>query len=97
MSRSITPAELKQLNGVILVDVRREDDFLSGPPMIDGALRRLPEAVESWADELPKDRDVVIYCARGGSVSNNVLDVLLGKNISARFIEGGIEAWNKQA
>jgi rhodanese-related sulfurtransferase len=97
MNRTITPAALKQLNEVILLDVRREADFASGPAMIEGALRRLPETVETWADELPKDRDVVIYCARGGSVSNSVLDVLLNKNISARFIEGGIEAWNKEA
>jgi rhodanese-related sulfurtransferase len=35
----------------------------------------------------------VIYCARGGSVSNNVLDRLLNKKIQARYIEGGIAAW----
>ncbi len=47
--------------------------------------------------ELPKDKDVVIYCTRGGSVSNKVLDDLLGKGIRARFIEGGIESWKKES
>ena len=37
----------------------------------------------------------MIYCVRGGSVSNKVLDHLQEKNIQARFIEGGIEAWKK--
>lgn len=95
MERTIRPAELKQLSNVVLVDVRREADFTSGPAMMNGALRKLPEAAEAWADTLPKEGDVVIYCARGGSVSNSVLDVLLEKGISARYLEGGIEAWNK--
>lgn len=43
-----------------------------------------------------KRKDVVIYCARGGSVSNSVLDELLNKGIRARFIEGGIEAFKKE-
>ena len=97
MERSIKPEELKQLKDVIIVDVRREADFAAGPKMIEGALRKQPEAVEEWAGDLPKDRDIVIYCARGGSVSNGVLDDLLRKGIRAKFIEGGIEAWNKES
>lgn len=42
---------------------------------------------------MPKDQEVVIYCARGGSVSNKVLDKLLDNDVQARYIEGGIEAW----
>lgn len=97
MERSIKPKELKQLKDVIIVDVRREADFTTGPIMIEGAMRKQPEAVQEWAGELPKDKDVVIYCTRGGSVSNKVLDDLLGKGIRARFIEGGIEAWKKES
>jgi rhodanese-related sulfurtransferase len=97
MERSIKPNELKQLKDVIIVDVRREADFAAGPQMIEGAIRKRPEAVEEWAGELPKNRDVVIYCARGGSVSNTVLDNLLSKGIRARLIEGGIEAWKKES
>ena len=97
MERSIKPKELKELKYAIIVDVRREVDFTTGPQMIEGALRKQPEAVKEWAGELPKDKDVVIYCARGGSVSNSVLDELLNKGISARFIEGGIEALKKES
>ena len=35
----------------------------------------------------------MVYCVRGGSVSNRVVDHLQEKNVQARFIEGGIEAW----
>jgi tRNA 2-selenouridine synthase SelU len=34
---------------------------------------------------------VVIYCIRGGGVSNSVLDSLHASGINAQFIEGGIE------
>ena len=97
MERSIKPKELKELKDAIIVDVRREADFATGPQMIEGALRKQPETVKEWAGALPKDRDVVIYCARGGSVSNSVLDELLNKGIRARFIEGGIEALKKES
>lgn len=93
MERTIKPGELKKLKDVIVIDVRREADFSAGPDRITGALRKHPELADSWADELPKDREVVIYCARGGSVSNSVLDTLLSKGVRARYLEGGIEAW----
>jgi rhodanese-related sulfurtransferase len=35
----------------------------------------------------------MVYCARGGSISNRVIDHLREMNVQARFIEGGIEAW----
>ncbi len=97
MERSIKPKELKELKDVIIVDVRREVDLTTGPQRIEGALRKQPDAVLDWAGELPIDRDVVIYCARGGSVSNSVLDELLSKGIRARLIEGGLEAWENES
>ena len=36
---------------------------------------------------------MVLYCVRGGSVSNTVVDALQAKGVRARFIEGGIEGW----
>ena len=52
-----------------------------------------PEQLAEWADSLPKDQDIVLYCVRGGSVSNSVVDALQAKGLKARFIEGGIEGW----
>jgi len=36
---------------------------------------------------------VVIYCVRGGSVSNAVVDRLQAAGVKARFVEGGLEAY----
>lgn len=44
---------------------------------------------------MPKDQEVVLYCMRGGAVSNEVVDALQAKGIKARFIEGGIYAWKE--
>jgi hypothetical protein len=35
-----------------------------------GAEWRDPEKVDEWIKELPADKEVVLYCVRGGTVSN---------------------------
>lgn len=99
MIRTITPNDLKPLvekMSVTVLDVRRQNDFDADKVTLPGAQWKNPEQMAEWSKSLPKDREVVIYCARGGSVSNSVLDHLLGQGLKARFIDGGIEAW-KQA
>ena len=96
MSRTITPNDLKPLialKSVTLLDVRRHNDLAADTVSLPGAQWKNPEQMAEWSKSLPKDNEVVIYCARGGSVSNSVLDHLLGQGLKARFIEGGIEAW----
>ncbi|MEK7815349.1 MAG: rhodanese-like domain-containing protein [Pseudomonadota bacterium] len=100
MDRTLKPEELKTLlqarKDVVVFDVRRKADYDADSQKISGAVWLDPEKVAQWCTALPHDKQVVIYCARGGSVSNSVLDCLLGQDLKVRFIEGGIEAW-KQA
>ena len=96
MDRTITPQDLKSLiknKAVTLLDVRRKNDYDADGVVIPGAEWRDPDKVEEWSAGLPQDQEIVIYCARGGSVSNKVLDQLLIKTANARYIEGGIDAW----
>ena len=96
MSRTITPNDLKPLvekKSVSVLDVRRANDYDADKVKLPGAEWKNPEQLADWSAKLPKEKEVVIYCARGGSVSNSVLDALLGKGFKARFIEGGIEGW----
>ena len=94
MSRTITPQELKaRLESVTVLDVRRKSDHDADPEMIPRAAWRDPEKVDDWSNAIPADEEVVIYCVRGGSVSNTVLDRLLAKDIRARYVEGGILGW----
>ena len=99
--RTIDPKELmsameKGGEDVVLIDVRRKDDYSADPQMILNADWKDPNLVSQWSDELPKDKKVIVYCVRGGSVSNAVLDHLLARDIKACYIEGGMTAWKER-
>jgi rhodanese-related sulfurtransferase len=94
MERSISPDALKpQLTAVHLIDVRRKADRDASTEGLPGANWHDPEQIAQWADALPKNQPIVLYCVRGGSVSNSVVDALQARGLTARFIEGGIEGW----
>lgn len=94
MERTISPASLKSmLNDVVVLDVRRESDYAASQEILPGSVWRDPEGIDAWLGEVLTDRDVVIYCVRGGSVSNSVVDRLQAAGVRARYIEGGIEGW----
>ncbi len=61
----ITPEELKQKldsgEGIMIIDVRHALDFEADPYIIPGTLRIPSEQSESYP-EVPKDREVVVYC-----------------------------------
>lgn len=48
---------------VVVVDVRRDKDFMGSEQMIKGAERRAYNDVGGWSGELAKDKTVVLYCA----------------------------------
>ncbi len=92
--RTITPDELKERpSEYTVIDVRRKTDY-DGKTILNAEWHN-PDEVAQWAKDLPINKEIVLYCARGGSVSNKVLDSLLAGNIRARYIEGGIEGWKQ--
>lgn len=94
MERTIKPEDFKSMAGKpLLLDVRRKADMEASTDAIPGAAWKDPEQIDQWVGALPKDQDVVIYCMRGGSVSNSVVDRLQAEGVQARFIEGGIEGY----
>ena len=84
------------LEDIVVVDVRRANDFLDDPRMIPGARRGDPDAIDEWAQALPKDRDIVVYCVRGGSVSRSVAPALRERGLRARYLVGGLTAWKER-
>lgn len=94
MDRSVKPDTLKsELAGKFILDVRRVDDLAASSEQLAGANWKDPTRIAEWADSLRKDQDIVLYCVRGGGVSNSVVDALQARGLKARFIEGGIEGW----
>jgi rhodanese-related sulfurtransferase len=60
-----------------------------------GATWRNPEEIENWGRELTKDRPVVVYCVKGGSVSQSIADNLNNKQVPTRYVDGGLKAWKE--
>jgi rhodanese-related sulfurtransferase len=100
MDAAITPIELKQRLSAFppptLVDVRRQPAFAENSRIIPGALRCLPETVESWAATLEPWRPVVVYCVRGHEVSQGACAALRAHGLDARYVEGGLERWQAE-
>jgi rhodanese-related sulfurtransferase len=97
MADSIPPQELRVLlegdRNTVLLDVRRKADFEAAPKKIGGAAWLDPEKADEWIAEIPQDRPVVVYCVKGGSVSQSIADRLQQTHPDVRFLQGGIKAW----
>jgi len=49
--------------GLIILDARADTEWAASSKKIKGAVRVDPSDVKSWADSLPKDKKIVIYCS----------------------------------
>lgn len=99
MKTTITSTELAGLlekrEKVTLLDVRRKEDYDKSPLGIGGAEWKDPSEVEQWIQTLPRQQEVILYCVRGGSVSQSVQKQLAEAGILAKYVEGGLEAYQK--
>jgi uncharacterized protein len=99
MKKTLTPDELRQelatAKPPLVIDVRRAEDHDSAPEGIPGADWRAPALLEDWAGGIPAGAEVVLYCVRGGSVSQSVQAALSERGVKARYVEGGLAAWNE--
>ena len=77
----------------LLLDVRRAGVFEGATSMIPGARWRDPAAIGQWAAELPRNRDVVVYCVYGHEVSRATALRLRAAGINARYLRGGLDGW----
>lgn len=62
----IRPEELQALltgeSAPLIVDLRTDENFAEDPRTLPGALRFAVEQIEGGLIEIPRDRDVVLYC-----------------------------------
>ena len=88
----VSPAEAAGLidGGAELIDVRRPYEFEGG--RIAGARNIEMNELARHAEELPRDRPVLLYC-RGGNRSGMAAEALRQAGFDAHHIAGGLEAW----
>jgi membrane protein DedA with SNARE-associated domain/rhodanese-related sulfurtransferase len=97
----ISPAELKQLmdNGhqSVVVDLRDILDHMADPYTIPGALRISPEELEQRHQEIPRDREVILFCACPNEATAAKMALMLKRRGISRVrpLSGGIDAWRE--
>ena len=82
-------------SGALLLDVRRAGVFEAATTMIPGAVWRDPAAVAAWVGALHADRPVLVYCVYGHEVGRVTAVRLRALGVNARFLVGGIDAWQR--
>ncbi|HTL62057.1 MAG TPA: DedA family protein/thiosulfate sulfurtransferase GlpE [Nitrospira sp.] len=99
----ISAAELKQLmdNGhqAVVVDLRGALDHIADPYTIPGALRVSAEELEQRHHDIPRDRDVILFCACPNEATAARMALMLRRKgiTRVRPLTGGIDAWRELA
>lgn len=80
--------------GALFLDVREPDEYrrvrIAGTRLIP-----LSEFAERYADELPRDREIVIHC-RSGARSGRATQFLRQQGYDAVNVAGGILDWQEE-
>ncbi len=92
----LTPREVAARDNVKIYDVRSHGYYDHGTMRIKGSLRLEPNALsEQWA-QLPRDREIVIYCTcLREATAVKVARELAEHGIPSAVIQGGLSAWKK--
>ncbi|MDK2743364.1 MAG: VTT domain-containing protein [Nitrospira sp.] len=99
----ISPSELKQLmddgHSLSIVDLRGIEDHVADPYTIPGALRISAEELEQRHDDIPRDRDVILFCACPNEATSARMALMLRRKgvTRVRPLVGGIDAWRELA
>lgn len=94
--KDVEPTELwEKRESVIIVDVRRPDEFTGELGHVPGArlmvLDQLPEHIE----ELPKDQTIVFVCRSGGRSGRATAFAKENGYANVFNMKGGMLLWNK--
>jgi len=98
----ITVDELHQQQAAgenpIILDLRSQAALAEDPLVIRGARYVIMEDVKRWQSEIPRNREVVLYCSCPNEVSSAQVALQLRRNgiVRVRPLLGGIDAWRER-
>jgi Fe-Mn family superoxide dismutase len=78
----------------VLLDMCMRDDIPRRTDMVQSATLHDPDAIESWAERLPRGKPIAVYCMFGFQVSGNAVAELRRRGFDARSMKGGLAAWH---
>ena len=76
----------------LIVDVRRQPAFEEDDRLLPAALRAEGDLV-AFMKRHAVDRPIVAYCVKGHEVGKDAASLLRAAGYHARYLEGGIQAW----
>lgn len=94
---AVTPLEAVDLiaDDAMLIDVREQDEW--DTERIPGALFRPMSQINSWYQDLPRDRPVIVQCRTGSRSASVVLALVNQAGFDNVFnLSGGIVGWKFQ-
>src|SRR5437016_2453724 len=82
----------------IILDLRSHAELERDPSLIRGARHMTMEEVKARQNEIPRDRDIILYCSCPNEVSSAKAALLLHRNgiLRVRPLLGGIDAWRER-
>ncbi len=98
----IEPQELKAMmdrgENLYIVDLRHPLDLLPDPRILPGAVRLLPNELIARNAEIPRDRDIVLYCTCPSEATSAKIALTMRRFGVERIrpLRGGYDSW-KQA
>ncbi len=91
--KQITPRELDQKKGMMVLDVRTDREYGNGH--IPGAVHVPLADIGDKVKKLKKDKDLVVYC-RNGNQSIWAIKRLMGMGYTHLYnLKGGYHAWKR--
>jgi membrane protein DedA with SNARE-associated domain/rhodanese-related sulfurtransferase len=98
----ITAAELRQRldagEDLVILDLRPHAALEQNPALIQGAIHLSMDDIEQRQHEIPRDREIIVYCSCPNEVSSARVALRLHRKgiTRVRPLLGGIDAWREQ-
>ncbi|MEO6965190.1 MAG: DedA family protein/thiosulfate sulfurtransferase GlpE [Acidobacteriaceae bacterium] len=98
----IAPDELKAMmdrgESLYIIDLRHPLDILPDPRILPGAVRLLPDELIARNAEIPRDRDVVLYCTCPSEATSAKVAMTMRRFGIERVrpLRGGFDGWKDQ-
>ncbi len=91
--KQITPRELDQKKGMMILDVRTDKEYAQGH--VPGAVHVPLDAIGDRVRKHKKDRELVVYC-QSGNRSIWAIKRLMGMGYTNLYnLKGGYSAWKR--
>ena len=97
----VDPNELKAMldrgQEVYIVDLRHPLDYLPDPRTLPGAVLLTPDKLVLQSDEIPRDRDVVLFCTCPSEATAAKMALAIRKMgvYRVRPLLGGFDEWKR--